>query len=160
MRIYAGNLVVLCGAMALSVTSSVAQIFKPLHTFGSVSAFNTPLTQGLDGTLYGVSSNGGLAGAGAVFRVNSDGSHFAILHSFGAGFQFGAVYTNADGYGPVAGLVLSNNVLYGTTEYGGVTGYGSIFKIGTDGSAARQNQPSNPSGHQYSWRGKFHFHPH
>src|SRR6185312_11170944 len=33
-----------------------------------------------------------------------------------------------------SGLVLSNNVLYGTTQFGGVTGYGTIFKINTDGS--------------------------
>lgn len=134
MRISAGNLVVICIALVLPVTSSLAQSFSPLHTFGSISGLNTPLTEGPDGTLYGISSAGGLASAGAVFRVDHDGSHFTILHSFGAGVQFGGVYTNADGYGPTAGLVLSNNVLYGTTEYGGVTGYGSVFKVNTDGS--------------------------
>ncbi|HXS69608.1 MAG TPA: choice-of-anchor tandem repeat GloVer-containing protein, partial [Candidatus Polarisedimenticolia bacterium] len=117
------------------MASSSAQIFSPLHTFAAASGFAAPLMQGPDGTLYGVSSAGGLGGSGTVFRLNTDGTHFAVLYSFGKGTQFGAVYTNADGYGPVGGLVLSNNVLYGTTQYGGVTGYGTVFKINTDGSA-------------------------
>ena len=78
-------------------------------------------------------------GAGSEGREPCFGSTptahtFAILYSFGAGLQLGAVYSNADGYGPVAGLVLSNDVLYGTTKYGGATGYGTVFKINTDGA--------------------------
>lgn len=135
MRDHVRRLAVICfgAALCLAFTAS-AQIFSPLHIFGAGSGFMAPLTQGPDGTLYGVSSGGGAGKAGTIFRLNPDGTHFAILYSFGPGVQFGAVYTNADGYGPVGGMVVSNDVLYGTTEYGGTTGYGTVFKMNTDGS--------------------------
>jgi len=120
-------------ALFVAFTAS-AQIYSPLHIFGTASGFAAPLTQGPDGTLYGVSSGGGVGKAGTVFRLNPDGTDFAILYSFGPGVQSGSVYTNADGYGPAGGLVMSDNVLYGTTKYGGVTGYGTVFKMNTDGS--------------------------
>jgi uncharacterized repeat protein (TIGR03803 family) len=124
----------LTGSILFLVFSASAQIFSPLHTFSTASGFAAPLTQGPDGTLYGTSSGGGAGNSGTVFRVDTDGTHFGILYSFGKAFQFGAVYTNADGYSPLCALVLSNNVLYGTTQAGGITGYGTIFKINTDGS--------------------------
>ena len=133
MRNLVGYVATVSGALALSVISSSAQIFSPLHTFSAASGFQAPLTQGPDGTLYGTSSAGGLGG-GTVFRINPDGTHFAILHAFGPGSPYGSGYINPDGYAPVAGLVLSNNVLYGTTKLGGATAYGSVFKINTDGS--------------------------
>ena len=123
----------LTGSFVFLVLSSPAQIFSPLHTFSTASGFAAPLTQGPDGILYGTSSGGGLGG-GTVFRVNPDGTHFAILHAFGPGSAYSSGYINPDGYAPAAGLVLSNNVLYGTTQFGGATAYGSVFKINTDGS--------------------------
>ena len=124
----------LTGSILFLVFSSSAQIFSPLHIFSTASGFAAPLTQGPDGTLYGTSSAGGAGNSGTVFRVDPDGTHFGILYSFGRAQQSGAVYTNADGYSPLSQLVLSNNVLYGTTQAGGATGYGTIFKINTDGS--------------------------
>ncbi len=120
-------------AIGLATTAS-AQLFTPLHIFSKATGSTAPLAQGPDGTLYGVSSGGGLGPSGTVFRLNPDGTDFAILYSFGPDVPFGAVYTNADGCRPAAGLVVSDNVLYGTTKYGGVTGYGTVFKINTDGS--------------------------
>src|SRR6185312_10843243 len=124
----------LIGSFLLLVFSSSAQIFSPLHTFSTANGFAAPLIQGPDGTFYGTSSSGGAGNSGTVFRIDPDGTHFGILYSFGKASQFGAVYTNAAGYGPQCALVLSNNVLYGTTQAGGVTGYGTVFKINTDGS--------------------------
>ena len=48
-------------------------------------------------------------GAGVVFQVNTDGSGYTVLKNF----------TGSDGIGPVAGLVLAGNTLYGTTPDGG-----------------------------------------
>lgn len=134
MRNFLRRLIALIGLSVLLAASSSAQIFSPLHTFSTANGFSAPLIQGPDGTLYGTSSLGGAGSAGTVFKLKPDGTHFAILYSFGHGAQLGPVYTNVDGYGPASGLVLSNNVLYGTTQYGGVTGYGTVFKINTDGS--------------------------
>lgn len=47
------------------------------------------------------------------------------LHNFPA--------ASRDGYAP-NGLVLNNNILYGTTASGGTNGGGTIFKINTDGT--------------------------
>jgi uncharacterized repeat protein (TIGR03803 family) len=75
-------------------------------------------------TLYGVAGNGGSSGNGTVFKVNTDGSGFAVLKDF----------TNSiDGAYCSAGLLLSGKTLFGTTSGGGNSGYGTIFKIETDG---------------------------
>ena len=42
--------------------------------------------------------------------------------------------TNSDGADSEAGLVLSGNTLYGTTDRGGYLGFGTVFVINTDGT--------------------------
>lgn len=79
-------------------------------------------------TLYGTASQGGHANYGAygtIFKINIDGTGFVNLHNFAGG---------DGGAAPAAGLVLSSNALYGTTKSGGSSGFGTIFKINTDGS--------------------------
>jgi uncharacterized repeat protein (TIGR03803 family) len=39
------------------------------------------------------------------------------------------LFTNGDGVAPVGGLILSSNVLYGTTEYGGTEADGTVFSL-------------------------------
>jgi titin len=77
--------------------------------------------------LYGMTYSGGIANSGTVFKINLDGSGYAILHSFGDGT------TANDGSNPYGSLVLSGSTLYGMT-YSGGSGYGTVFKIGTGGS--------------------------
>jgi len=77
--------------------------------------------------LYGTAHGGGVNGSGTVFACNTNGIDFVTLYTFTA-----ALYppgTNLDGFGPQAGLILSNNVLYGTTYGGGINGYGTIFNL-------------------------------
>jgi uncharacterized repeat protein (TIGR03803 family) len=81
-------------------------------------------------TLYGTTQHGGSGGEGTVFKVNTDGTHFTNLYNFTAINNS----TNSDGAGPVADLVLSGNTLYGTTQFGGSGGDGTMFKINTDGT--------------------------
>jgi uncharacterized repeat protein (TIGR03803 family) len=45
-----------------------------------------------------------------------------------------APFTNSDGAVPHAGLILSSNTLYGTTELGGGLGGGVVFALNTDGT--------------------------
>jgi uncharacterized repeat protein (TIGR03803 family) len=75
-------------------------------------------------TLYGVASENGKASWGTLFRVNTDGAGFEVLHSFGGD----------DGSSPEGTLVLSRNTLYGTTSFGGGKGGGTAFKVNTDGA--------------------------
>jgi uncharacterized repeat protein (TIGR03803 family) len=82
------------------------------------------LVQASDGNLYGTTPSGGLNNFGAVFRIDANGS-LTMLNSF----------TNlSDGSFPSAGLVqASDGNLYGTTESGGSNGYGTVFRIATNG---------------------------
>jgi uncharacterized repeat protein (TIGR03803 family) len=129
MRDHLRRLSVICFAAALCLAfTASAQIYSPLHVFSRATGSTAPLTQGLDGTLYGVSELGGASGlpaSGTVFKVQPDGSGFSIIYSF----------TNGnDGSGPMAGLIVSGNTLYGTAKNGGSGGHGTVFKINTDGS--------------------------
>jgi len=83
--------------------------------------------------LYGAASDGGSAGNGTVWAVNTDGTGFTNLHNFTA--VSGPLGTNSDGQYPNGGLILSGNTLYGTAYYGGSTGgNGTVFKLNTDGT--------------------------
>jgi uncharacterized repeat protein (TIGR03803 family) len=77
------------------------------------------------GVIYGMTPSGGAAGQGVVFKMNTDGTGFALLHSFTA---------TGDGYGPTGGLTLVGSTLYGMTRQGGTNGLGTVFRINTDGT--------------------------
>ena len=118
----------LLGAAVLHALTSVAQTFSTIRSFGiltNVTGFNpqSQLVQGPDGTLYGTTVYGEVNGT--VFKINGDGSGFTVLKWF----------TNSvEGANPVAGVTLSGSTLYGTTSYGGNSGYGTVFKVNTDGT--------------------------
>lgn len=93
------------------------------------------LTVGSDGVLYGVTSHGGDLsdpafqglGSGVVYRINQDGSGYAILRTFRG--------SPSDGAQPVGPLLQgSDGVLYGTTAAGGAQNSGTIFRLNRDGS--------------------------
>jgi uncharacterized repeat protein (TIGR03803 family) len=106
-------------------------VYQGLRTFCFVELSSAspsgPLTEGTNGALYGVSLGGGQTEDGTLFRLNKDGSGFAILRSFTG--------TNGDGTGPAGGLLLaSNGLLFGTTFSGGYSNVGTVFRTGQDGS--------------------------
>jgi uncharacterized repeat protein (TIGR03803 family) len=76
--------------------------------------------------LYGTAQYGGSSGNGTVFKLNTDGTGFTNLYSFGS--------SPSDGAEPQGGLILSGNTLYGTTEKGGSAFSGTVFGINTDGT--------------------------
>lgn len=84
------------------------------------------LVQGSDGALYGVTSYGGPAFAGTIFRVTLAGN-YQQLYAFTG---------RDDGLRPISGLVQgSDGAFYGTTLWGGAanscggSGCGTIYKI-------------------------------
>jgi uncharacterized repeat protein (TIGR03803 family) len=82
------------------------------------------------GVLYGTTRWGGIYGNGVVFKVNPDGTGFAVLKQFSAttGTSNGN-YLNADGMYPLGDLMVADGVLYGTTQYGGNYGCGTIYSV-------------------------------
>jgi uncharacterized repeat protein (TIGR03803 family) len=103
--------------------------FTLLHSFaGGPSDGSYPLYGGLTqvgSTLYGVTSEGGAANAGTIFKMGIDGSGYQLLHSFLGG---------ADGATPLTSLTLVGSALYGTTRHGGSADKGTIYAINADGT--------------------------
>ena len=110
--------------------------YKVLHNFSALNANDGLRPYGslviYGNTLYGMTLQGGAGkneyyGTGTIFKVDTDGTNFKVLHSF---------TTKEDCY-PYGSLLINNNILYGMTSSvinGNVPGYGSIFKINMDGS--------------------------
>jgi uncharacterized repeat protein (TIGR03803 family) len=106
--------------------------YQVLYSFGSVARDGAnpsgSLTlSGSGSVLYGMTPQGGSNGLGAIFRINTDGTGYQVLHSLDSA-------TN-DGFSPSGSLTLSGSTLYGMNSQGGSSGgYGTIFQINTDGS--------------------------
>ena len=111
--------------------------FTNLHSFTGGSDGGLP-SAGLilsGDTLYGIASAGSISHNGTVFSVKTDGTGLTTLHSFTTmRTNSVGVYTNSEGVGPYAQLILSGNTLYGTAERGGASGSGTVFSLKTDGS--------------------------
>jgi uncharacterized repeat protein (TIGR03803 family) len=113
-------------AFSLAVTG-----FPPTNSDGSTPYCGLVLSSNV---LYGTTSAGGTNGVGSIFSIYTDGTHFTDMYSFSA--LSGGIYgDNKDGAQPYATLLLFSNMLYGTAYEGGTAGYGSIFRINTDGSS-------------------------
>ena len=84
--------------------------------------------QGSDGNFYGVTAWGGNKGAGIVFRIAPDGTE-TILYSF-TGCLVGAL----DGCFPNSLIQGTDGDFYGTTQYGGGNGSGTVFRITPTGT--------------------------
>jgi len=113
--------------------------FTILHTFTGIFSDNdgnNPFA-GLilsGNTLYGTALYGGTNNCGTVFALNTNGTGFVTLHNFGQRNYNSSIgsYTNSDGASPNA-LILSSNILYGTTRSAGNSGNGTVFALNTNG---------------------------
>jgi uncharacterized repeat protein (TIGR03803 family) len=129
-------LALITGLCLLMSGRLTAQTFTTLHTFAGESDGAAPLT-GLTlsgNTLYGTASAGGnlnfmTPGGGTIFAVQTDGLGFTNFFEFALPVSD----TNSTGANPSGNLLLSGNTLYGTARQGGTNGFGTIFRINTDG---------------------------
>jgi len=99
-----------------------------LHSFANAPdgsfPFGTPVMDG-KGNLFGTTDAGDPDQVGIVWKVSKN-EHETILHSFS--------YSGGDGEIPVGGVVLdAKGNLYGTTEGGGASGDGTIYKLSKTG---------------------------
>jgi uncharacterized repeat protein (TIGR03803 family) len=74
-----------------------------------------------------------LAGLGLMAAGRAAGQTFLTLHNFTATSST-SPYTNSDGAYPRGGMAFSGNTLYGTTDEGGATGYGTVFAVNANGT--------------------------
>ncbi|MBV8196769.1 MAG: hypothetical protein JO263_01420 [Candidatus Eremiobacteraeota bacterium] len=101
-----------------------------LHRFSGGSDGANPLDTLIDvnGSLYGTTIYGGTKtglcsrGCGTIFRVDANGTEKIL-------YRFGYAVKSDDAAYPVAGLLFSRGVLYGTTLGGGVAGLGTVFAV-------------------------------
>jgi uncharacterized repeat protein (TIGR03803 family) len=123
--------------------------FEVIYNFSSVTNFYfnldgaSPLGSLMvtSNELFGVATRGGPLGGGTVFRVNLDGGGFTNLHWFSCGPN--RVFFLR------AGVVLSGDTLYGTTQYDG-RDYGTVFALKTDGTGFTNLHSFSPWGkHPY-----------
>jgi uncharacterized repeat protein (TIGR03803 family) len=140
----------LYGALASGGSSGYGTIFK-INTNGtgyanfySFSGSSGPDKTNSDGTfpacnlvllgtnLFGTASEGGDLGGGTIFKIDTNGTAFTILHAFET--TNGIAGINTGGARPKSGLTLVSNFLYGTTSMGGPFGGGTVFRMNTDGT--------------------------
>ena len=125
-----------------AVASTDAQTLTTLYTFKGSPDGGTPLVglvHDAYGNLYGTTFQGGAANAGTVFKLSRTGKE-TVLYSF-KGFP--------DGFHPYAGTLaidLAGN-LYGTTEQGGSSDQGAVFKVDQSGNESiRYSFTGTPDG--------------
>jgi uncharacterized repeat protein (TIGR03803 family) len=124
MRVTTTTLSLAAVLAAATVASQLAQAqtFSVLYNFNFTDGAVPYATLALDaaGNLYGTTQVGGASGTGTVFKVDASGTE-TVLYSFSGG---------VDGGYPLAGLVLDTaGNLYGTTESGGTSNAGTVFKV-------------------------------
>jgi uncharacterized repeat protein (TIGR03803 family) len=123
--------------LTIVITSSAptpSEEYNVLHLFNDGSVTNDAINPnviiaGFDGTVYGLSSQGGANNLGAMFNVTPQGVA-SVFYSFGSGIG------DAFGLTPQGVIQAADGNFYGTTSGGGVAGFGTIFKIGQDGTVS------------------------
>lgn len=94
------------------------------------------------GLLYGVTRSGGAAGLGVIFEVSTSGSWRTLA-------EFTGISGLKPGANPAGPLVLhGDGELYGTTEFGGVNDFGTVFKVTTAPSYSVVRHFDDPTGSQ------------
>lgn len=146
----------IAGMVLLLGTSGVwlsAQTFKSLHSFAGTTASDgaSPgygaLVQGVDGNLYGTTTQGGVTcsffgalGCGEVFKITPGGTIKGI-------YKFCPVTGCVDGNDPQGGLALdTDGSLHGMTDLGGTSGIGAVFSITSAGMFNTQYSFDNTIG--------------
>lgn len=123
--------------VTLSGSNGFGSIYR-INIDGSGFTNLYSFTGGLDGYLpesslavfsnavYGTTTAAGISNAGTIFRINTDGSGFTVLHEFTTTYDAGE---------PFGGVTLYSNVFYGTALSGNSSSgnYGIIYRMDPNG---------------------------
>ena len=127
---------------------------KLLDFAGAANGSNPMGSLMLNGaSLYGITSSGGVNGAGTIFKINPNGTGYTNLMNYIGG---------VNGTVPYGSIVSDGTFLYGMTNQGGSNSMGTIFKIKSDGTGftklmdfAGAANGSGPDGCSLIWDGTF-----
>jgi uncharacterized repeat protein (TIGR03803 family) len=111
----------------LDTTGAETVLYSFTGTGGDGAYPGTSLVRDAAGSLYGTTTEGGgTSSSGTVFKLDATGKE-TVLYSFAGG---------RDGSYPSYGVLIRDSVgnLYGTTVAGGVSGNGTVFKVGSTGT--------------------------
>ncbi len=115
--------------------------FSPDTGSGNADGYDpqAALVQGSDGNFYSTTANGGASDSGTVFSITPSGS-LTSLYDFSTEVVGSG---NADGFIPGSPLLISNGVVYGTTQAGGTDDAGTVFKLTDPNLASTTPSPSS-----------------
>jgi uncharacterized repeat protein (TIGR03803 family) len=104
--------------------SPSTQSFSTIYSFGAANGGLVPLgplTVDDKGDLFGTTSitANSVASYGTVFEIDGESHALTTL----------AFFNGPDGATPTGSLLLQNGMLYGTTEYGGLSNQGVLFEV-------------------------------
>ena len=107
----------------------VFEVATGTHTLSTLATLNNfpngrapfgGMVMDSQGNLFGTTEAGGLNGVGIVFEIAAGTHTFSSL----------ATFASTNGANPMGSLIIdSSGNLYGTTEYGGANGDGTVFKV-------------------------------
>jgi uncharacterized repeat protein (TIGR03803 family) len=104
--------------------------FAILHAFQGGSDGRIPeglvSMKAVGSTLYGMTTYGGYADEGIVFKINTDGSGYTVLHQFAR--------TATEGGHPNGHVTIVGSEIFGETDEGGAYNHGVIFRMNLDGT--------------------------
>ena len=116
-----------CGVVYKLTNSGGTWTQSVIHAFTGAdgSGPGAPVAIDKNGNVFGTTPTGGADGMGTIYRLAPDGSggyRFRVIHTFTGG---------ADGGGGSAGRMIFDGAgnLYGACTTGGVTGFGTVFKL-------------------------------
>ena len=129
------------GTVAAPSYASTPTTLASFYGGGNGSNPNGSLIADANGDLFGTTSVGGANDAGAVFEIAKTASGYASAPTILASF-----YGGGNGYDPQGSLIAdANGDLFGTTEYGGASGYGTVFEIVNNGTLSAPSYASTPT---------------
>lgn len=145
----------LYGMTALGGTSSLGTIFKikpdgtaytKLLDFSGTNGNHPDGTLFYDGVyLYGMTYQGGLHNFGVLFRIRPDETGYLDILDFD---------NVTSGSKPAGSLFYDGTYLYGVTQHGGASGFGTVFKIMPNGTGYTTLLSFTGTNGEYPYYGK------
>ncbi len=128
------------GTVAAPSYASTPTTLASFYGGGTGSNPNGSLIADANGDLFGTTSVGGANNGGTVFEIAKTTTGYASAP------PSSPASTAAARYDPRGSLIAdANGDLFGTTEYGGATGYGRVFEIVNNGSLSAPSYASTPT---------------